>query len=207
VHDGDGQLIAEAGPAQLPDRLDHLGPDELHNEALVEGIRGALAGETGPYRITVTGEGMIGPGQEVFPSQEFIDPARRTGAAASNKSRHLAYVDATVGVGKDARSVRQAIFHPQKIGNWIRRIDDWYDDDATFGPIAVEPYGMMLDRFNAARWPSKQKDLYSHLDDKRLPRLIEAVEAAESRAALPAEAHFVMACLVRGGVFSAESQK
>ena len=197
-----GDVLVDLGEDKLPGTQDTNAG--VVSEALVEGIRAALAGETGPFRIVVTGEGVMGPGQEVFPSQEFIDPNRRTGAGASNKSRHLAYVTSQDPVSGD--TVRQAIFHPQKIGNWIRRVDDWYADEPEYGPIPAEPYGMMLERFNAARWPSSSTDLYSQLQDKVIDRLVDQVEKAGSATDVPDNAHFVMACLVRGGVFSANKE-
>lgn len=196
VKDERGELIADVEPdgERMPE-----------SAALQEGIRAALAGETGPFRVLVTGEGVMGPGQEVHPSQEFVDPNRQTGAAQSSKSRHLACVSARDPVSD--QDVRQAIFHPQKIGNHLRRVDDWYSENAEYGLIPAEPYGMMLNRFHAVRWPSEGKDLYSHLQDKRLEELIGQVDAAGGPEEVPGDAHFVMACLIRGGVFSAESKK
>ena len=91
------------------------------------------------------------------------------------------------------------IIHSQKIGNAIRTIDDWHARAADYGKIAVEPYGVVAQRAEAVRLPNSKNDLYSYLKD--LEGLTERVATAKA-GALPAEAHYVMACLVRGGVYS-----
>ena len=193
VQDEDGNVIADIEPDndQLPESPD-----------LKERIRVALAGETDPFRIVVTGQGVMGYGQQVHPSQEFVDQSRQ-GSGAGKKSRHLAHVNTYDPISKE--NVQQAIFHPQKIGNYLRRVDDWYSKDAEYGPIPAEPYGMMLNRFQAARRPKNGNDLYSYF--KAIDSLCSAVENADKHSDIPGDAHFVMACLMRGGVFSAARAK
>jgi len=83
-----------------------------------------------------------------------------------------------------------AAMHNVKIGNAIRTIDDWYKD-AEF-PIAVEPYGSVTQMGQAYR-PSKN-DLYtlmrSWLEDKDVTNN---------------DKNFVVANLIRGGVFGGKS--
>ncbi|TXH61944.1 MAG: type I-F CRISPR-associated protein Csy3 [Thiothrix sp.] len=150
--------------------------------ALRAAVAGALSGERGVLRLQVLASGVLGFGQEVYPSQEFVE---------GKKDKTLA----SVKVG----DLRQAAMHSQKIGNAIRTIDDWHARAADYGKIAVEPYGVVAQRAEAVRLPNSKNDLYSYLKD--LEGLTERVATAKA-GALPAEAHYVMACLVRGGVYS-----
>ncbi|MEN9501648.1 MAG: hypothetical protein RI964_933 [Pseudomonadota bacterium] len=155
----------------------------LGYSALRTALAGALSGERGVLRLQVTAGGVLGFGQEVYPSQEFVE---------GKKDKTLASV-------KVAGDVRQAAMHSQKIGNALRTIDDWHVRAADYGKIAVEPYGVVAQRAEAVRLPNSKNDLYTYLKD--LATLTERVVAANA-GALPAEAHYVMACLIRGGVYS-----
>lgn len=119
----------------------------------------------------------VGAGQEVFPSQELILDKDKAG-----KSKTLYKVNEV------------AAMHSQKIGNAIRTIDTWYPiedglDQAM--PIAVEPYGSVTSQGKAYRQPRVKMDFYSLLDAWVLKDQVPDV----------AQQHFVMANLVRGGVF------
>lgn len=116
----------------------------------------------------------LGEGQEVFPSQELILDRGR-----GDKSKTL-YSVADV-----------AAIHSQKLGNAIRAVDDWYEGAEEFGPIAVEPYGSVTTQGKAYRQPKKKLDFYNLLDDWLLKDKVPAIE----------QQHFVMAVLIRGGVF------
>ena len=84
-----------------------------------------------------------------------------------------------------------AAIHSQKIGNASRTIDTWYEGAAELGPIAVEPYGSVTTQGKAYRQPKQKMDFYSLLDNWLLK---DQVPPAEQQ-------HFVMAVLMRGGVF------
>jgi len=117
---------------------------------------------------------VLGVGQEVFPSQELIlDRAR------GDKSKTLYDVD------------KVAAIHSQKIGNALRTIDTWYPGAEELGPIAVEPYGSVTTQGKAYRQPKQKLDFYNLLDNWVLKDKVPEVE----------QQHFVMATLVRGGVF------
>lgn len=119
----------------------------------------------------------MGNGQEVFPSQELILNREK-----GDKSKTLYQVS---GV---------AALHSQKIGNAIRTIDTWYpkdDDQIDMGPIAVEPYGSVTTQGKAYRQPQKKMDFYNLLDNWLIKDVMPA----------PEQQHFVMATLIRGGVF------
>lgn len=150
--------------------------------ALRDAVAAALSGTSGVLRLQVTASGVLGFGQEVYPSQEFVE---------GKKDKTLA----SVKVGE----VRQAAMHSQKIGNALRTIDDWHSRAADYGKIAVEPYGVVAQRAEAVRLPNSKSDLYSYLKD--LAVWTERVAAAQA-GALPSEAHYLMACLIRGGVYS-----
>lgn len=151
--------------------------------AIAEGLAGAAH-----VLLQVTAFVRIGAGQEVFPSQELILDKGSTG-----KSKTL------YQIGPKGQEV--AAIHSQKIGNALRTIDTWYDGAQELGPIAVEPYGSVTTQGKAYRQPNpgknedgkpKQKrDFYTLLDDWLLKDKAPSVE----------DQHFVMAVLIRGGVF------
>ncbi|KXU91466.1 type I-F CRISPR-associated protein Csy3 [Caballeronia megalochromosomata] len=123
--------------------------------------------------LHVTAYVRLGLGQEVFPSQELILDKDK-----SRKSKTLYQV-------KDVAAI-----HSQKIGNALRTIDTWYEEAKKLGPIAVEPYGSVTTQGTAYR-PPKQQDFYTLLDDWMLRDKTPSEE----------QQHFVMAVLIRGGVF------
>ncbi len=124
--------------------------------------------------LEVTAYVRLGAGQEVFPSQELILDRGR-----GDKSKTLYAV----------RDV--AAIHSQKIGNALRSIDTWYPGADELGPIAVEPYGSVTTQGKAYRVPKDKEDFYSLLDGWILKDKVPAVD----------QQHFVIATLIRGGVF------
>ncbi|MGV6810106.1 MAG: type I-F CRISPR-associated protein Csy3 [bacterium] len=157
-------------------------------DTLKQKIAQALSGESPVLRLSIIGRGTLGYGQEVYPSQEFVDNKK--------EGKVLASIETTDGK-------RQAIMHSQKIGNAIRTIDDWHGHAATYGKIAAEPYGVVPSRSEAIRLPNSKNDLYSHL--KKLDAINAEMRQA-TQGKLPDAAHYVMACLVRGGVYSGEGK-
>ncbi len=87
-----------------------------------------------------------------------------------------------------------AAIHNVKIGNALRTVDDWYDD-AEF-PIAAEPYGSVTQSGQAYR--KSKNDLYT---------LMEAWVNETDNALNEDEKSYVVANLIRGGVFSGEKKK
>lgn len=128
--------------------------------------------------LQVTAFLRIGAGQEVFPSQELILDRGR-----GDKSKTL------YKVGEKDKEV--AAIHSQKIGNALRTIDTWYTGAEENGPIAVEPYGSVTTQGKAYRQPKEKLDFYNLLDMWVLKDKAPAVE----------QQHFVIATLIRGGVF------
>ena len=93
-----------------------------------------------------------------------------------------------------------AAMHSQKIGNALRTIDTWYpefiDPEISAGPIAIEPYGAVTNLGKAYRTPKDKQDFYTFFDNFARGGKLNRVE----------DEHYVMAVLVRGGVFG-ESDK
>lgn len=155
---------------------DFEGDDQTR--ALGSTIAQALAGEQ-YLLLDVVAFARIGAGQEIFPSQELIlDRAR------GDKSKTL------YSIGEE----KHAAIHSQKIGNALRTIDTWYpapEDGSDLGPIAVEPYGSVTTQGTAYRQPKQKVDFYNLLDNWLLKDQAPSIE----------NQHFVMATLIRGGVF------
>ena len=140
---------------------------------LGQAITAGLAG-TAHVLLQVTAFVRQGAGQEVFPSQELI-----LDKGSAGKSKTLYQVGGVAAI------------HSQKIGNAIRTIDTWYEGADELGPIAVEPYGSVTTQGKAYRQPKQKMDFYSLLDNWLLKDQVPPVE----------QQHFVMAVLIRGGVF------
>lgn len=124
--------------------------------------------------LQVTAFARVGAGQEVFPSQELILDRGR-----GDKSKTLYAVDDVAAI------------HSQKIGNAIRTIDTWYPDASDNGPIAVEPYGSVTTQGKAWRQPKGKTDFYNLLDGWVIKDQVPDID----------QQHFVVATLIRGGVF------
>ncbi|ODC02708.1 type I-F CRISPR-associated protein Csy3 [Terasakiispira papahanaumokuakeensis] len=145
--------------------------------ALGDAIAQALAGER-YLLLDVIAFARMGTGQEIFPSQELILDRSR-----GSKSKTL------YAIGDE----NQAAMHSQKLGNALRTIDTWYphDEGEDLGPIAVEPYGSVTTQGKAYRQPKAKQDFYNLLDQWLLKDKVPEI----------AQQHFVMATLIRGGVF------
>ncbi|WGY44908.1 type I-F CRISPR-associated protein Csy3 [Vibrio sp. ABG19] len=124
--------------------------------------------------LKVSAFAKLGEGQAVFPSQELV-----MGGGKGDKSKFLYQLDG------------QAAMHSQKIGNALRTIDTWHPAVEEVGPIAVEPYGSVTNRGAAYRQPKDKTDFYKLLDSWMLKDQPPALE----------QQHYIMAMLIRGGVF------
>jgi CRISPR-associated protein Csy3 len=88
-----------------------------------------------------------------------------------------------------------AAMHSQKLGNALRTIDTWYADDRA-RPIAIEAYGSVTNLGVAYRKPTTKNDFYTLFDRFALGGKLD-----------PNEEHYVIAMLVRGGVFGKSAKK
>jgi len=152
-------------------------------DSLAERIAPALASEDGFLILEITCHAKVGKAQDVYPSEELV-----LDKGKGNKSKILYSVD---GI---------AAMHSQKIGNALRTIDTWYPDfsdpENSVGPIAVEPYGAVTNLGKAYRTPKDKQDFYTFFDNWARGGSLDRIE----------DEHYVMAVLVRGGVFG-ESDK
>jgi len=125
--------------------------------------------------LTIDAYTKLGKGQRVWPSQEMI-----LNSVKGEKSRHLFSLN---GI---------AAMHCEKIGNALRTIDDWYPEfSETQSPIAIEAYGSVTQRGVAYR--------SSKNDFKTL--LLKWLNSDDSESLEDDDKHFVVAMLIRGGVF------
>lgn len=145
---------------------------------LSQWIASGLSGENSPVFLTIDAEAIVGSGQEVYPSQELILDKKDT------KSKVLYSAN------------NKAAMHNQKVGNAIRTIDTWYDANAKF-PIAIEPYGSVTTLGTAFRQPKNKNDFYTHFDNWVL----------KDQTPTPEQQHYIIAVLIRGGVFGASGKE
>lgn len=147
---------------------------------LAEGIAAVLSSQNDFLMLEITCFSKVGKAQEVYPSEELV-----LDKGNSKKSKVLYDVD---GI---------AAMHSQKIGNALRTIDTWYPEySEQIGPIAVEPYGAVTNMGRAFRTPKDRQDFYTFFDKFAWGEKPDHIE----------DEHYVMAVLVRGGVFG-ESEK
>lgn len=144
---------------------------------LAKEIEKGLGGK-GFVLLNVEAQVFLGAGQEIFPSQELVLDSNST------KSRLLYQVDNVAGI------------HSQKIGNAVRTIDTWHSYVDELGAIAVEPYGSVTSRGVACRQPKEKMDFYTLLDNWVTKGQKPDID----------QQHYVMAVLIRGGVFGEKSE-
>lgn len=157
--------------------------DEQVN-SLAERIATVLSSDNDFLMLEINCFTKVGKAQEIYPSEELV-----LDKGKGKKSKVLYSVD---GI---------AAMHSQKIGNALRTIDTWYPDfgdpENSTGPIAIEPYGAVTNLGKAFRHPTKdKKDFYTFFDKFARGGKLDRIE----------DEHYVMAVLVRGGVFG-ESDK
>jgi CRISPR-associated protein Csy3 len=168
---------------------------------LVDRIALALQNPGNTLLLTFEVSGKSALGAEVFPSQEWVPDTKKKGDK-TDKSRVLSTVDRVV----EGRTIRQATMHSQKIGNAIRQIDEWHGQVDEYGATAIEAYGYVQSRSEALRLPSAGgKPVFALLED--IDNVLAKVEAAGSLADLDGDIHYLVAMLIRGGVFSGGSNK
>lgn len=157
--------------------------NDLQINELAQHIANALASTDDFLLLDVNCFVQVGRGQEVYPSEELV-----LDKGKGEKSKILYHVNDI------------AAMHSQKLGNALRTIDTWYpefdDGETSAGPIAIEPYGAVTNLGKAYRTPAAKQDFYSFFDEWARGEKLTRVE----------DEHYVMAVLVRGGVFG-ESDK
>ncbi len=144
---------------------------------LAELIAKTLSGENEFLLLEINAFAKVGKSQDVYPSEELVLDKNNS---KEKKSKILYEVN------------NVAAMHSQKIGNAIRTIDTWYPEyEQHKKSISIDPYGAVTNLGRAYRQPKEKKDFFSLFDRFSQGEKLEALE----------EEHFVMAVLVRGGVF------
>lgn len=149
---------------------------------LGEKIAAALANPQEALLLEITTYSQLGKAQEVYPSEELVMDKGK-----GDKSKILYHVNG------------HAAMHSQKIGNALRSIDTWYPaygSERGAGAIAIEPYGAVTNLGTAYRTPAEKQDFYTHFDKWARGEKLSRIE----------DEHYVIAVLIRGGVFG-ESDK
>ncbi len=148
---------------------------------LAERIAQTLSGKNKFLLLDIVCFAKIGAAQEVYPSEELV-----LDKGKGKKSKVL-YASNDI-----------AAMHSQKIGNALRSIDTWYPDfgdpETSVGPIAIEPYGAVTNLGKAYR--VAKNSFFTIFDKFARGEKLNRIE----------DEHYVMAVLVRGGVFG-ESDK
>ena len=144
--------------------------------ALANKIAQALSGKLPYLLLNIDAYALVGQAQEVYPSEELV-----LDKGKGDKSKILYHVNDV------------AAMHSQKVGNALRSIDTWYpefESDKT-PVIAIEPYGAVTNLGKAYRTPKDKVDFYTLFDRFAVGETLATKE----------QEHYVMAVLVRGGVF------
>lgn len=123
---------------------------------------------------------------EVYPSQNYLEDKRKGFARSLYCLGHPEQHDKSA-----VRVMGQAAIRDQKIGNALRTFDTWYPSYAEVGrAIAVEPNGASLEAQDFYRPASKPCSAF-----KLMCRLNELDPRSD-------DGLFMLACLIRGGVYS-----
>jgi CRISPR-associated protein Csy3 len=177
-------------------RLDSFERDAMPAgfEELSSKVADALSGTSDALFATVDVSGHLPMGAEVFPSQEFL---------ASAKSKEEGKVLSAIVIRHEGRQIRQATMHSQKIGNALRVIDEWHGQTDEYGATPIEAFGYVQSRSNALRLPGgSATDVYALL--KGIDGIIESLESNSGE--IDGDTHYLVAMLVRGGVFSGDKK-
>ena len=197
VTDGNGTTI-ECGATQSPMKdfdnyseqeknLGHMFADNM--------IGGNLTAWTVDAVINFGFAGAV----ELFPSQNYVENKPKGFARPLYKIGHPEYRENdSLDVFKDTRVMGMAALRDQKIGNAIRTIDTWYASYKTHGkPIPVEPNGASLDAQQFFRREGADRRTSAF----ELMKRINQVDPNSH------EGMFMIASLMRGGVFSEGEKK
>lgn len=159
-------------------KLHNFDVDDENIQILAGQIAKTLSGELPYLLLTIEAYALVGNGQEVYPSEELV--LDKGNGNKSKKKKILYHVN------------NVAAMHSQKIGNALRTIDTWYPEFGEKKPaIAIEPYGAVTNLGKAYRTPKQKVDFFSLFDKYALGETLDN----------PEQEHYVMAVLVRGGVF------
>jgi CRISPR-associated protein Csy3 len=142
-------------------------------------ISNVLASDSDFLNLKINAYVKMGEAQDVYPSEELVLD-KSSGNNKGKKSKILFSIDGMAGM------------HSQKIGNALRTIDTWFDEyDELNSPIAIETYGSVTNLGRAYRSPASKKDFYTVFDKATENSVFNNTE----------EANYLIAMIIRGGVF------
>jgi CRISPR-associated protein Csy3 len=131
----------------------------------------------------------VGWGDEVYPSQEFLDSKEE-----GTPTKRLATAELQSGQAT-------AAYHGQKVGAALQSIDDWWSEDAD-KTLRVNEYGADREYVIARRHVSFGNDFYQLLRNTE-----EWIKSMNETNTVPDEVHFIMSVLIKGGLFNCASKK
>lgn len=158
-------------------------------EKLTAYLTRALSDSSEYFYMDVKAKIGVGWGDEIYPSQEFLD-SREDGVP----SKQLATVELLSGKETVA-------FHGQKVGAALQFIDDWWHEDAD-KPLRVNEYGADREYVIARRHVTFKNDFYQLL--RNTENWIESMTATQT---IPNDVHFIMSVLIKGGLFNCSKSK
>jgi len=189
------------GQGSAMHHFDNYTPDELAfaREVVQAGLMGGRVSADLEGRVLFGFTGAV----EVFPSQNMVTDKPKGFARSLYKidmitRKELLSIMSTKG-GDDAGEyaadmiiMGYAALRDQKIGNAIRTIDTWYAADGDKNPISIEPNGANLELNTINR--NKNNNAHAVLSK------IDEWQPEAGR--FNADAAYLIALLIRGGVFS-----
>ena len=158
-------------------------------EQLTSYLSRALSDRSQCFYMDVKAVMSVGRGDEVYPSQEFID-VKQEGIP----TRQLAKVPLNY-------EQETAAFHAQKIGAALQSIDDWWHENAD-KPLRVNEYGADREYVIARRHSLLGNDFYQLI--RRTEKWIEEMDKSKS---IPNDVHFILSVLIKGGLFNCSKTK
>ncbi|WP_067516656.1 type I-F CRISPR-associated protein Cas7f/Csy3 [Endozoicomonas ascidiicola] len=190
----------------LPCSIDELiGSDKQQLDSLIKNIESALTGKRNFLRLRVIAELKKDILEEVHPSQQFIEKLPE--AKKEYLHRQGRYQKSRQYVSYNLGNFRQAMLRPTKIGAGLR--PDRWNDVAKEVPVSV--YGLDPESHAAIRGRGTKNDFYTLISN--IKKHIETLRAFdgdmfndESILTL-GNIHFIMANLIKGGVYNRESSK
>lgn len=181
--DGTDTVIGKVAKGETGYREFDFDPDPV-TQILADKIASVFMGEKEFLLLEIDAFAQVGRAQDIYPSEEFVQSKSESGTKEGVKSKELFSSDGIAAI------------HSQKIGNAIRTIDTWYDSFPTEKrAIAIEPFGSVTTVSSAFRNNDTNRDFYTLFE-----QLIEGEEVENVD-----DEHYVVANLIRGGVFGAKS--
>lgn len=182
-----------------------IGTNKSQFDQLIQSIAQALSGQRDKLRLRVIATLEKDILEEVYPSQEFIEQLSESQKERLHrqkkyqKTRHYAFYK--------LGDIRQAMLHSTKIAAGLRW--DLWNKAGKAVPVGV--YSLDAKAHNALRGRGSRQDFYSLL--RKINEHITLLESfdgdvfSEEGVKILGDIHFIMACLIKGGVYNGEGHK